>query len=171
MTLRPLREGDSDALLALLLRLDHETDTMLFEPGERDRDGAAQRRLTERLLSSERDAVFVADPGDALAGFAGVRRNERRRTEHAASLVVGVLPGHQRRGVGGGLMALAEQWARGRGVARVELTVRCDNLAAVSLYLKRGYAVEGLRRRALRVGGRFVDEYAMSLLLDPAGAP
>lgn len=50
-------------------------------------------------------------------------------------------------------------------MARLELTVMVHNRRALAVYLARGFVVEGLRRAALDVAGRRVDEYHMGLLL------
>jgi GNAT superfamily N-acetyltransferase len=50
------------------------------------------------------------------------------------------------RWVGSGLLAAAERKARRRGLLRLELTVMADNLRALSLYLRSGFQMEGLRR-------------------------
>jgi RimJ/RimL family protein N-acetyltransferase len=55
-------------------------------------------------------------------------------------------------------------WSRLAGVIRVELTVHTANEPAVSLYRKFGFQVEGTRRHSLRVDGRVVDEYLMSVI-------
>jgi RimJ/RimL family protein N-acetyltransferase len=40
-----------------------------------------------------------------------------------------------------------------------------DNLRALGLYLRSGFQVEGLRRRALQRNGTEIDEYYMGKLL------
>ena len=46
---------------------------------------------------------------------------------------------HRRRGVGGALMAAAENWMLSRGVAKVNLMVRHSNQAALGFYANLGY--------------------------------
>ncbi|MCK2215723.1 GNAT family N-acetyltransferase [Actinomadura sp. ATCC 31491] len=70
------------------------------------------------------------------------------------------------RGLGRRLLERAVTEARQAGLARLELTVMCHNRPALGLYLACGFQVEGLRRSALEVGGRRVDEYYMGLLLE-----
>ena len=43
-----------------------------------------------------------------------------------------------------------------------ELTVRKENKAAVHLYEKSGFVIEGLRKNSMRVGGVYADEYYMA---------
>jgi RimJ/RimL family protein N-acetyltransferase len=58
----------------------------------------------------------------------------------------------------------AVAWSAAAGLARLELTVHTTNLAAVAVYLRCGFEVEGRRRKSLFVDGAFVDEYLMSRL-------
>jgi RimJ/RimL family protein N-acetyltransferase len=51
------------------------------------------------------------------------------------------------------------------GIQRLELTVRVDNAAAIHLYQRMGYEIEGTKRRSLLVDGEFVDELYMARLL------
>ena len=62
-------------------------------------------------------------------------------------------------------MEEAELWARGHGIHRLELTVMAHNVAAVALYKKAGFAVEGTRRHSMLVAGSYVNEHYMAKLL------
>jgi putative acetyltransferase len=71
----------------------------------------------------------------------------------------------QRQGVGralmNSLMDYADNWAQ---VLRLELNVYADNAAAIRLYERCGFILEGrLRAYALR-GGEYVDSLAMARL-------
>lgn len=76
-----------------------------------------------------------------------------------------MLKAYAGRGIGTALMEEAEHWACERGVHRLELTVMTHNLAAVALYEKAGFAVEGIRRHSMLVDGSYVDEHYMVKLL------
>jgi RimJ/RimL family protein N-acetyltransferase len=54
------------------------------------------------------------------------------------------------------------------GLHRLELMVMTHNAAAVALYRKMGFQVEGTHTHALCVDGRYVDEYCMAKLLGDA---
>jgi ribosomal protein S18 acetylase RimI-like enzyme len=58
--------------------------------------------------------------------------------------------------------AVATAWSR--GLSRIELTVREDNLDAKALYERLGFQNEGIKRQCMRVDGRFYDCHAMALL-------
>jgi putative acetyltransferase len=72
-----------------------------------------------------------------------------------------------RRGIGSRLLAAltdaADNWLN---LSRLELAVYVDNAAAVRLYEKFGFAVEGTRRRDAFRDGAFVDSFVMARLRD-----
>ena len=64
-----------------------------------------------------------------------------------------VAPAWRRAGLGRRMMAAAEQWLRGRGVAKIQLMVREGNDAALAFYL-----ALGLERQPVVTLGRFLEE-------------
>jgi putative acetyltransferase len=127
----------------------------------------------ERLAKVEEgNTLLVACEGDTIVGNAGLHGFPRPRRAHAASIGMSVPSEWQGRGVGTALMAaiieLADNWY---GYARLELTVFTDNAAALALYRKSGFEVEGtLRAYALRKGA-LVDVHAMARLRPRAQPP
>ena len=67
-------------------------------------------------------------------------------------------------GIGERLMraTIAKAWAK--GLTRIELTARVDNLNAKALYERLGFKHEGIKKREFRVDGQYYDCYAMALL-------
>ena len=58
-----------------------------------------------------------------------------------------------------------DNWAKGNGIKRLELTVIRTNLVAKRLYEQKGFVVEGTRKNAMIIDGDFVDEFYMAKLL------
>ncbi len=58
-------------------------------------------------------------------------------------LLVRVDPGHRRQGLGTALLQQAEDWARRHHLAGLQLQVFADNEAALQLYSKVGFALQG----------------------------
>lgn len=61
--------------------------------------------------------------------------------EYPAHLHINLLPGYQRRGVGGRLMEAMEARVRGAGIPGIHLITSDMNLKAVPFYLGRGYRI------------------------------
>lgn len=124
-----------------------------------------QRKQIESMLKTENQMLFVAESDHQLVGHLQAFGGRLRRNRKTLYLVVGVLQVHAGRGVGTALFQTLEEWARNIGVHRLELTVMTHNAAAVALYRKMGFEVEGTARDTLLVDGRYVDEYLMAKLL------
>jgi len=111
------------------------------------------------------DYFLVADADGVVVGNAGLHSAGRARRRHAASVGMSVRDDWQGKGVGRALMAsvvdLADNWFDYR---RLELTVYVDNPAALALYQRFDFEIEGrLREYAFR-NGAFVDAYTMARL-------
>lgn len=85
--------------------------------------------------------LTLALVGDEAAGFALVRSI----VDEAELLLLGVAPGHRRRGVGTALLRAVTADCAASGIADFHLEVRAGN-DAVSLYLAHGFAKVGERR-------------------------
>jgi len=77
---------------------------------------------------------------------------------------MGLIPKARHLGIGERLMraTIAKAWAK--GLTRIELTVRVDNLNAKALYERLAFKHEGIKKREFRVDGQYYDCYAMALL-------
>jgi putative acetyltransferase len=113
---------------------------------------------TDLALVAELDGEVVASAGLHAVGIALRRR-------HAMMLGVSVGKSAQGQGVGTALMAaLCEYADRWLGILRIELTVYTDNEAAVKLYRKFGFEIEGTLRGYAMRDGEYVDAYTMARL-------
>lgn len=111
--------------------------------------------------------MYVAGDDQELVGVVFGNRGGARRNRHSLFIGIGVLRGHWNRGIGSSLLRLAEDWARSKGLHRLELTVQKRNARAAALYEKLGFEVEGAKRHSLFIDGSYVDEWYMSKLLAP----
>ena len=118
------------------------------------------------------DFVLVCEADGEVVGNCGLHATSSSpRRRHAGTLGMSIRDDWQGRGVGSALMTaaidLADHWLAFR---RLELTVYVDNAAALALYRKFGFEVEGtLRQYALR-DGVLVDAYTMARLRPPPPA-
>lgn len=109
-------------------------------------------------LDSTRCCALTAAAPEGPRGFVLAVRGAPPALAHTAvvSLVVG--QAHRRQGLGTLLLAGAAAWARAAGVEKLSASVYGRNTAAQALFARAGYALEGVRRRHLRLGAALDDE-------------
>ena len=130
-------------------------------------------RLSEAATPGKIDLSLVAERSGEIVGNAGLHPcGPATRRRHAMSFGIAVAAAAQRQGVGTALMqALCDYADRWIGVLRLELTVYVDNEAAIALYRKFGFEVEGRHRAYALRNGVYVDAFAMARLNpDPPAA-
>lgn len=111
--------------------------------------------------------VYVALVDGEIVGNLGFEVCTSPRRRHVASLGMGVKDDVQGRGVGSALLDtvidLADNWLN---LKRIELTVYSDNVRAINLYKKFGFAVEGESKAYAFRNGEYVSAYHMARVLD-----
>lgn len=127
--------------------------------------------LWKKRLADHKDSdkVLVAELDGRVVGNLGLHpAAPSLRRRHAYALGMAVHDDFQRRGVGTALMSaaieLADNWMQ---VQRLELTVYADNHAALALYRKFGFEIEGTHKRYAFRNGAFTDSYSMARLRPP----
>lgn len=108
--------------------------------------------------------TLVAEIDGKVIGQAGITylaKSPRRR--HVGELGMAVHTEWRRKGVGSALLEalvdLADNWIN---VTRLELRVFTDNDAAIALYKKFGFEVEGTHREFAFRNGEYADVYSMA---------
>lgn len=162
---REIKVSDAGEWIALQCRLDEETSFMLFEPGERERNKGVEEKRIKEILNDPFKKFLVIESDGRLVGFIAVLGSELKRIRHRASVVIGILLEFSGHGLGKMLFKQAEEWARDNGITRLELTVMTHNRRALWLYSSTGFNVEGIRRKAMKVDGKDIDEFYMSKIL------
>lgn len=129
---------------------------------------AWRKRISE---FAPEDYLLVAMIAEEVVGNAGLHASKSPRRRHVGSIGMAVRDDRQRRGVGTALLQsvieLADRWLNYR---RLELTVYADNVAALQLYRKFGFAIEGTCRAYAFRDGSFVDAYMMARLHPDLGS-
>jgi ribosomal protein S18 acetylase RimI-like enzyme len=106
-------------------------------------DWVAEPKSVATLVFGETVVALGAGVGTAMIGHDGHR---------GWVYYLAVQPSHQRQGVARALMSVCAEWARERGVLKIQLMVRHSNQDVIAFYNALGY-VDG----KVVVLGRFLD--------------
>lgn len=166
MNVRFIRESDAETFLAVRKHLANETPFLLRRSDEINLTVEQQRKQIQHVLLQDAHLLLVAEHAGSLVGFLLGLRGEPQRKKHVLTLVVGVLQAFARQGIGTQFLVTTEQWACPRGITRLELHVLTNNQAAIALYRKQGFEVEGRMKDSQYIDGHYVDEYLLAKILD-----
>jgi RimJ/RimL family protein N-acetyltransferase len=100
-----------------------------------------------------------------LIGYLAAYGGRYKRNRHSVYVITGILQAFTSRGIGTSLFEELERWAREKRIHRLELTVMIHNEAAIALYKKIGFEIEGRKQHSLVINGSYVDEYFIAKLL------
>ena len=168
LLIREAGPNDAAALVSFLNRVSVEKDFTSL-----DGDGI--------LLTSEEMAIFLnkqaswdnqitllAFLNDKIAGIVNITADQRKRVRHIGDLFIVIGKKYWNNGLGSLLLEEVVEWAQASGILRrLQLTVQTRNLAAVHLYQKHGFAIEGRQERGAYIEeGEFIDVYLMGRLID-----
>lgn len=109
------------------------------------------------------DLFLIAEADGVRVGELNLRRGTRAAFKHAATLGMSVAREWRNQRIGSALMQRSLEWARDQSdLRRIELYVYASNRAAIRLYERHGFVIEGRRRGAIRVGDEYVDDLLMA---------
>ncbi len=164
MEIRKAGESDAAGIIQVMQNAE-ASGYMLFDPGERSMSAESFARFIQSVHANPKSAVFVAIEQQNIVGYLLVQNETPKRISHRAYIVVGVHSESRGTGVGKALFLHAVSWAKQAALHRLDLTVMTENDAAVALYKKMGFDIEGVKRASLVVEGTYKDEYYMSKLI------
>lgn len=161
MEIRKIQIEDADSYLDMLLNLDNETKFMMFEPDERSTDINITKNIIEKTIHSD-NLILVATDKENIIGFISVQRGGPKRIKHTGYIVIGIREQYRGKGIGSKLFSELDMWAIENKITRLELSVICSNSIAKHLYEKNGFEVEGIKKNAMIIDGKYVDEFYMA---------
>lgn len=123
------------------------------------------KKIYASLLDTH--TLFVVEDNKQLVGTYRLIPKQYRQ-EHCVYLgSFGVPQALRGKGYGWAILEGIREKAQQNGLSRIELTVDLHNQAAIYLYQKAGFEIEGTIRNSyrLKATNRFYDEYLMALIL------
>lgn len=157
---------DAERMIAHVHHMAVEAPQFLpIEPGEFQMTVEEERKLLDTVNASDNSAFLIAEAAGEIVGVLNYFGGKRNALRHAATLGLSVRFAWQNHGVGTALLSTAIRMARESGVIRrLNLYVYADNARAIRLYERHGFVREGVRRKAIRRDGQFIDDYEMALV-------
>lgn len=159
-TIRAFEMSDWEAVAELWLLPNCQLNTLQMPYESRD----AIKKKLENPPPRQHSLVATINNSQKVVGIVDLQVFEGRRS-HAGELEMCVHDDYQNQGIGSKLMEaainLAERWLN---LKRLELIVYCDNAAAICLYEKHGFAIEGTLRKYAFRDGVYTDAYLMARL-------
>ena len=159
--IREAEPGDATQLVELASSVGAEPQGWLLST-EEWRGVAAERKYLRAVRRSGHAAVFVAEAPEGLVARLSVARDPHPASYHVADLGLMVAASHRRLGIGRALLERTVEWARARGISKLELHVFPHNEPAIALYESFGFEREGYRKRHYNRAGHYVDAILMA---------
>lgn len=164
LLIRQADTEDAPALLKFLDCMSGETDFVSFGPGEFGLSLEEEVEFIGHCRSMDNMLMVLAVIDGQIVGSLNFSGGKRPRTRHTGELGMSVRKSFWSLGIGSKLMDALIAWARESSVVtKLNLRVRTDNDRAISLYLRKGFIVEGTIRRDFHVNGKYFDHYWMGL--------
>lgn len=166
ITYREAEPSDAGKFLEYSKIVGSETDNLTF--------GAEGLPLT---ISQEADFIrkFAGNPGSImivafdegeLIGTGAVSVvSGKPRFAHRREIAISVRKDYWGKGIGTGIMNVLMDFAKKSGAEVLELEVRSDNEAAISLYKKFGFEKIGTNEKFFKINGEFFAADYMNLYL------
>jgi RimJ/RimL family protein N-acetyltransferase len=167
LIIREARIEDAASLVAYMHRLTNEPhNNILLDPGQWNMTEEQEREFLSKRVGNPTSGIFcVADLAGQIAGVANLNRGATSSRSHTAALGMSVDAAFRRRGIASALMQYLLDWALAQGLIRIELRVFERNVAAIHLYKKFRFEIEGRHSCALLKQGVWIDDLTMGLIL------
>jgi len=161
--IRSARVGDAERYLGYTQGiLDERLETLCPRV---KRPSLEEMRDWMALHAGESGAIYIAENEELIVGNIDICRVERPELDHTIQFGMSVRNGYRNSGIGTRLLERGLDWFYANAKAeRMQLEVSDNNVAALNLYRKHGFVVEGIKRRALKKDTQYIDLILMSIV-------
>ena len=164
VSIRTATEMDAAAVLNLYKSVIAESRYTLLQAEEFQRTEEMERKFIAGELQRSDSLRVVAEIDGLIVGMARVRAGDLKRTAHFGEVdSVWVHCAWRRQGIGHALVDALVRWAEGnKGIEKLGLFVFSTSEAAIELYKRNGFIIEGRATRDIKFGE---DEYADTVIM------
>ncbi|MED2187199.1 GNAT family N-acetyltransferase [Bacillus wiedmannii] len=167
-TIRSAAETDAEQLSEIRAQIDGETENMDREAGEEFIDKIGFQKIIKTDSEETKNLFLVAEVDKRIVGFSRCEGSNLKRLTHKVEFGVCILREFWGYGIGKSLLQQSIQWADENEVKKISLQVLETNEAAIQLYKKLSFEVEGILKHDKRLSdgkyyntvvmGRFIKE-------------
>jgi len=119
-----------------------------------------------KFIEDQNLSQYYAIEDGKVIGWCDIIPKSYEGLTHVGVLGMGILNGYRGKGLGTQLLAHAIEHAKLNGIEKVELEVYESNSAAVGLYEKFGFTIEGKRIKGRKLDGIYDNIVAMGKFID-----
>lgn len=168
LLIREAYPKDAAELIVFLNHVSLETDFTSLDGDGILLTSEEMEIFLNKQASSDNQITLLAFLNDKIAGIVNITADQRKRVRHIGDLFIVIGKRYWNNGLGSFLLEEAIEWAQASGtLRRLQLTVQTRNQAAVHLYQKHGFVIEGRQERGAYIEeGEFIDVYLMGKLID-----
>jgi RimJ/RimL family protein N-acetyltransferase len=160
VTVREANDDDAAAIEDIVNCVALEKYYIVPERSREDWDEAIKE------IKGRRGLIIVAQVDEKIVGMAHLARGRLKKIRHIGFLGISILRGFRGIGIGTAMMNYMLEWAEKQGeLEKVSLTVFSTNKAAINLYRRFGFKVEGTSKKHYKIEGRYIDEITMGKFL------
>ncbi len=116
----------------------------------------------ERVVPTDRQALFLAELDGELVGMCGVRLGDPPKRSHSAGAWgLYARPAAWGHDVSGQVLTACIEWAKGAGAVLIRCSSNADNLPSIRACMRCGFKVYGVEPSATQIDGVVHDDLLM----------
>lgn len=164
--IRTIESDDARAFINIQELVNQQSNLEYFGENEQNLTVQQVRKTLLEWRKFKNRTILLCIVNGEYAGYAIIKGNKASRTNHVASIRIGVINSQQRLGIGSALLSHAEKWAISHKIERLESCILVHNEAAIALFKKHGYSLDGIRKGSVKINNIAFDENYYSKQLD-----
>ncbi|HEL1592849.1 TPA: GNAT family N-acetyltransferase [Streptococcus suis] len=159
--------ADAAAFIDFMNQVARETEYLVMDETGFRFSVDEMETIFEAGIENPGELCLLAKVGTEVIGAISVKSSKQFRISHIGNIFIAVKKAYWGHGLGTILLEEVLHWAEEMDVLkRLELTVQVRNEAAVHLYQKLGFNIEGTQIRGARTDeGEWLDLYYMGKLI------
>jgi RimJ/RimL family protein N-acetyltransferase len=166
ITYREAEPSDAGKFLEYCKIVGSESDNLTFGEEGIPFSISQEADFIRKFAGNPGSVMIVAfDEGELIGTGAVSVVSGKPRFAHRSEIAISVRKDYWGKGIGTGIMNILMDFAKKSGAEVLELEVRSDNEAAISLYKKFGFEKIGTNEKFFKINGEFFAADYMNLYL------